>query len=410
MARLISSDMMKRFTLPLLLFAAASGALFADDATHRFELKATAGLSRNAPIWVTLPDALKSANSIRLRLEAADTLIPTQPVNDGQQIVFLLPIDIAAGHTQVFDVTSTNQLMSSIVKVTQEPDQLSFQIDDSEVLAYHTSIVEPPEGFSELYRRSGHIHPFVTPKGKVVTDGFPIDHMHQHGIFAAWTKTFFEGKRVDFWNQKAGTGTVLHKEVLSLTSGPVYASAKVRLIHKVLQENPHPVLEETWTIRLYNDHDVHIFDIDSVQKCVADSPLTIAEYHYGGFAFRGSAEWEDKESHSIITNETTDRKIGNHTRPNWVSIFGNVQGEICGGAMFSHPTNFRSPQPVRLHPSMPYFVYAPSVLGEFKLEPGVHYKTRNRYISFDGEPKSELLDQLWTNYSQSPEIVWQEVE
>lgn len=401
---------MSRFILTLFTCLSIQCTLFAADAHYQFELIASSGLSKNSPVWITLPSGIEKPKSLALKTETHPEPISLQSSEDGKRAAFLLPASLAADESQLFEMIITDHKQKSAAKVIQEEDQISFQLHGTDVLAYQTSVVEPPQGLSELYRRSGHIHPFVTPSGRVITDGFPVDHMHQHAIFAAWTKTFFEGERVDFWNQKAGTGTVLHKEVLNLQSGPVFASAQVRLTHTVLKKTPQAVLDETWTVRLYNNSKIHLFDIESVQKCVAETPLTIAEYHYGGFALRGSAEWKGKETHDIITNETVDRKTGNHTRPNWVSIYGKVQEELCGAAMFSHPTNFRSPQPVRLHPSMPYFVYAPSVLGEFDLKPSVPYETRNRYLAFDGPPKKELLDALWNDYSQTPKIVWKEVE
>ena len=74
------------------------------------------------------------------------------------------------------------------------------------ILQYNTAVVEPPEGAPAVYRRSGHIHPVWTPSGKIVTSEFPADHLHQHGIFRAWVRTTFDGRKIDFWNQKAETG------------------------------------------------------------------------------------------------------------------------------------------------------------------------------------------------------------
>ena len=34
-----------------------------------------------------------------------------------------------------------------------------------------------------------------------MTDDFPPDHAHQHGLFFAWVSTSFDGHDVDFWNQ-----------------------------------------------------------------------------------------------------------------------------------------------------------------------------------------------------------------
>ena len=75
---------------------------------------------------------------------------------------------------------------------------------------------------------------------------------------------------------------------------------------------------------------------------------------------------------------------------------------VCGS--FSTPTTFRYPQPVRLHPSKPYFVFAPEVLGEFSIEPEQTYESRYRYVVFDGTLSPEAGDQLVQDYTSAPVV------
>ena len=364
---------------------------------------------KNVPITSPLPESLQNADSLFVRDVESNKTVPAQALGESS-FVFVPPNEIPAGESRRYRLSATDFPWAPTVKTVKEFDRLSFRKNGKAVLSYNTATVIPPEGADPLYRRSGHIHPFITPAGRVVTDEFPSDHYHQHAIFAAWTKTSFEGERVDFWNQKAGTGNVEHREVISTKSGQVFGEFKVRLAHVVTKGEPRDVLDEVWTVRLYHVDGINLFDIESVQKCVAKTPLTLDEYHYGGFAFRGSSEWIANPEHKMITNETDDRKAGNHTRPKWTAIYGPVDGEICGAAMISSTSNFRSPQPVRLHPTMPYFVYSPCVLGSFDLEPGKVYHSRYRYAAFDGPPKPELLDQLWASENSAPRIEWIESE
>lgn len=400
--------MIRIFTIACSLILCTASTKAAQPA-HHFELQAGDAARENCPIWIALPENLRDAKHLQLTNKSNNQSVPSQLSEDGKQLVFILDQKLASGESRSYDISiNSAPPKGEGTKCLIKDGTISLVIGERTILTYHTTVAEPPPGISPLLNRSGHIHPFITPGGKVVTDEYPSDHLHQHAIFAAWTKTFFEGERVDFWNQLAGTGTVGHREVLESTSGPVFASFKVRLVHRVLKDNPRDVLDETWTVRLYNIRDLHIFDIESVQTCVAKTPLTIAEYHYGGFAYRGSAEWIKNDQHHIITNETEDREVGNHTKPNWTAVYGPVSGDLCGAAMFSHPSNFRSPQPVRLHPSMPYFVYSPAVLGEFDLKPGKPYETRNRYVSFDEKPDAKQLNLAWEAYSSPPEVKWTE--
>ena len=65
-----------------------------------------------------------------------------------------------------------------------------------------------------------------------------------------------------------------------------------------------------------------------------------------------------------------------------------------------HPDNFRFPQWVRLHPTMPYFVYAPMVEEPFDISPGKPYVSKFRYVTFDGEPDTKLFDEIWEDFSK----------
>jgi hypothetical protein len=272
--------------------------------------------------------------------------------------------------------------------------------DGQVVLHYHTSVVRPPAEIDPVYARSGFIHPVRTPGGRVVTADFPPDHAHQHGLFAAWVNTTFQDRKVDFWNQAGRTGRIEHVRLLKTESAADTAAFTAELRHVDLTSpgGEQPVLRELWTVRAYDGEGPFVFDIESRQTCIADTPLTINEYHYGGMAFRGSSQWfsPDKAAPAdfqFLTSEGLDRISGNHTRPRWVVAHGSIDGQPCGLAVMGHPDNPRYPEPVRLHPTKPYFVFSPPVLGEMVMEPGQEQVRRYRYVAFDGPPDGTRLDQ-----------------
>ncbi len=271
------------------------------------------------------------------------------------------------------------------------------------VLRYHTVVSNPPEGVPDYYRRSGHIHPVCTPSGRVITSEFPADHLHQHGIFRAWVKTSFQGRKINFWDQKEQTGRVEHVQVLKRTQDETSAGFVVELRHSDITDpsKPKPVLREIWTVRTFDSPAGFAFDIESRQTCIADSPLIVHEYHYGGMAFRGNDQWLNQPEHDFLTSEGRTRKDGNHSRPKWVTAHGRVDGEICSITIMGHPRNFRSPEPVRLHPSKPYFVFTPPFLGEFRLEPEVEHVAKYRFFVNDQIPANDLLEQLWKEWSRT---------
>ena len=288
------------------------------------------------------------------------------------------------------------------VEVTETSETIDVHVGDNLLMSYHIATSQPPEGMDPIFARSGHIHPITTPNGHVVTAEFPEDHAHQHGLFAAWVNTQHAGRKIDFWNQAGGTGDVRHVEVVGVSSGDTLGAFEVQLeyITKNDDGTATPVLSEVWLVRTYNREDVYMFDITSTQQCIHAEPLHVLEYHYGGMAMRGPTQWLGTDPNGLVTSEGLTREPGNHSRPNWVVMSGELDGETCGIAVMQHPDNFRYPQPVRLHPSKPYFVYSPSVLGEFTIaaedEPMVN---RYRYVTFDGAMDGELLDQLWQDFA-----------
>jgi hypothetical protein len=165
------------------------------------------------------------------------------------------------------------------------------------------------------------------------------------------------------------------------------------------------VLRELWTVRVY-DRTPFVFDIESRQSVVADSPLLIHEYHYGGMAFRGCRSWfaadkTETTDFEFRTSEGLGRGAGNHSRPRWVIAQGSISGAPGGLAVMGHPENLRAPEPVRLHDSKPYFAFSSCVLGDIEMKPGVEQARRYRYVVFDGPADSDLLESVWREFSGS---------
>ena len=110
------------------------------------------------------------------------------------------------------------------VEMRKEDGDLVLSIKDRPKLAYRYGISYPPKGIDSIYRKSGYIHPILSPKGDTLSRIQPPDHFHHYGMWGPWTHTRIKGEQVDFWNLGDGKGTVLFKNFNSTTSGPVFAS------------------------------------------------------------------------------------------------------------------------------------------------------------------------------------------
>jgi hypothetical protein len=271
------------------------------------------------------------------------------------------------------------------------------------VLAYQHQILPSPAADKPFHARSGFIRSVFSPSGKELTDPMPADHLHQHGVMFAWRDTQFEGRSVNFWEDAAQQGKISHLETIDHSSGPVFGEFAVRLEHvdMTAPAGMIQVLSEVWRVRAYATATDFVWDLESTQTASSPSPLHMNQFHYGGLMVRGSAEWI-KSPHEILTSNGDGRLSGNHTRPLWVDIHGAVTGEHVGLTTMGHPTNFRFPQPVRLHPTMPYYCFAPMVEGEFDIVPDQPYASRFRFIAHDGPLPRLKAVAYWRDWVNPP--------
>jgi len=375
----------------------------------KFRLEAGAADRTGLPIFVTLQKPLAQSQyevvNLKNKKRAAAQYL------DSSHILFISPDSLPVGTTVEYLLQKKLEtLKSPPVSIIQKPEGLLVSVKNQPLLFYHTQPALPPADSPANYQRSGFIHPLYSPTGKVLTDDFPAGHAHQHGIFMAWVHTKFKDSLVDFWNTMEQLGRVEHVSVLEKKTGAIASGLKLDLRHKSLQFGE--VLRENWTVTIYPTTSYFLFDIESDQVNTTQDTLYLEEYRYGGMAFRGSREWNQSDSPHfkgdwiITTSEGKDRISANHTHARWVDASGKVQGEMNGLTVFDHPANFRYPQTIRVHPDMPYWVYAPVVEGPFNIPPGAHYRSRFRYLVHRNGVDMKLIDKIEKDWINPPKIEW----
>lgn len=325
---------------------------------------------------------------------------------DRDQAAFLLS-ELKAGTTERYRIESLKTAPVAGVKATADERLLRVTSGAQKILDFRLKRELPEPGIKEAFKRAGYMHPVYSPAGHIVTDDYPSDHYHQHGIMFAWTKTEFEGRHPDFWNMGTGSASVEFDGIGNSWSGPLHAGFTARLRYVDLSApKPTDVLNEVWLVRAYElrsgQKPYTMFDIVSTQQTAGRSPLLLPDYRYGGIAVRGHRNWRKKDSVMFLTSEGKDRITGDNTRARWCAIFGEVDGAVAGIAALGHPGNFRAPQPVRIHPDDPYFNFSPSKLGDWRIDPGVPYVSRYRFVAFDGPAEPAELDRLWNDYAEPP--------
>jgi hypothetical protein len=265
-----------------------------------------------------------------------------------------------------------------------------------------------PRDINELFRRGAYLHPIRTLSGRVVTDDFPPNHIHHHGVWWAWTKTEFDGRKPDFWNMGDGKGRVDFVALDSQWSGRVHAGFESRQrFVDMTGPKEGAVLDEKWRITAYQPLTANwwFFDLVSEQRCATTNALKLPEYHYGGLGLRGNWAWNGAGKVNILTADgETDRVKANTQKARWCDMWGKIDGTDCGIAVLCHPANFRAPQPMRVHPTEPFFFYAPQQGGDMEIKPGDTYVSRYRFVVHDGPPDRAELDRLWNDYAHPPVV------
>jgi hypothetical protein len=369
----------------------------------------------DAIVTATLPESLRGVESLNLQEKSGGRQMPvaTQVDSTSGKLWWVAAGKIPAGEKRTYRLERGSGDKTANVEVVQTDRVIEIRYDNKPLLQYNKAHVEPPPGVNAKYGRSAHIHPVRTLSGAIVTDELPPDHLHQSGIFLAFTKTQFEGRDVDFWNLGGGKGRVRFKNAQAGASGPVFASFRTEHEHVDLTADNEKgeigktsggkvALNETWDVRAWTPgwkSGYWLFDIASSIRCATESPLKLPEYHYGGMAIRAARPWTPKEV-LFLTSEGDDRLKGNHTRPRWCDIHGLVDGQTAGIALMTHPGNFRFPEPLRIHDKMPYMVYTPSFLGDWEIAPGTIHRASYRFVVHDGEMSPERLESLWRDYAE----------
>lgn len=372
----------------------------------RIQWTATDSAHFAGPVSINLPDEWHAAKT--LHLEDGTQL----PIQRGINGLFhaRLPSLPPKGTLTAFISSSPPDKPGEIVRIQPLPDhQWQFEAGHTHLVYQAEPGTLPRPDIRPEYRRGGYVAKVTSPSGRLVTDDFPPQHIHHHGIWTAWTKTTFEGRTPDFWNVGQRLGRVEFSAMDLLSAGPVLAGVRASQDSIDMTATPEKTaLRESWELQVYHPGVTNpvlwtVFDLQITQHCTTPSAVELPEYHYGGLGVRGHSLWNGAEACLFLTSNGETNRIKAHaTRANWCWMGGEVDGAITGIAILGHPDNFRSPQPMRIHPSEPFFCFAPQQAGPMSIEPGKPWSARYRFIVMDGAPDTKTLDQLWSNYAYPP--------
>lgn len=317
-------------------------------------------------------------------------------------------------HSSVYELVQTNgKKATETVHITTAEKSITISSGKNNFLQYNFGTHYPPDGVDSAFKRSGFIHPLWSPSGKVLTRINPSDHYHHMGLWNPWTHVLFQGKDVDFWNLKDKKGTVRFSNFAGIETGEVFAGFKALQEH-VAFNIPEAGMEttalhETWDVRVFRLTDkIWLCDFVSVLNCATDSVVTLKEYRYGGFGFRATEEWTNKNSR-VLTSEGKTRKDADATAARWCLVEGNDQGATSGILFLSAPSNFNHPEPMRVWPEDAnnkrgdvFFSFSPTRNKDWVLTPGKNHVLKYRMLVYEGEMDATMAESAWQQFAHTP--------
>ena len=390
----------------LAALANLSPASIAATTPHRV-IVAAAGVDRRAVTGsLVLPPG--APTSARLR-DGDGRTFPLQLEANGRAR-FVIPAQ-RAGEALAFIIVPGTPTDDKVTP-TRQPSELGIAVDGQPAVVYQMDKDKLPRADIDVrYKRAAYLHPVHSPSGAVVSGDYPANHPHQHGIWTSWSKVMFQGRATNFWETIQEKGNTEFLRLERTWSGPVHGGfvARQRMIDLTGPE-PTVALNESWTVTAFQVEGVspaaRVFDLVITQEAAGADPVVLPKHLYGGTSFRGRDEWNGRDKLTVLTSEgATTRDAANLTRVRWCYVGGAVEGGGHAGiAILSHPDNLQAPQPIRVHPEMPYICFAPVQLGDVRIEADKPYLARYRFIVTDGPPDPARIDAYWHGFARPAEV------
>lgn len=308
--------------------------------------------------------------------------------------------------------------LQSEMSATINDSTIQISKNQNSILHYRYSELPPPPGQADKWARSGFIHPLYSPSGEELTWVQPADHIHHMGLWNPWTRVTWQGNKTDFWNLGDEQGTVRFKNIIATESGDVYAEFRVVQDHVAFlkqsdtdERTDHVVMSEEWLVRVWNITDGFLIDFTSIITNITEDTVSLDAYRYGGgIGYRATEKWNNTNS-KVLTSEGKTWENGDASRANWCRISGELNGTETGLLFMSDPSNYDSPQAMRIWPNNSnggvghqFFEFTPIREKAWILESGKSYSQRYRIWVQEGQMSPLIAEAAWQAYANHSEI------
>lgn len=233
---------------------------------------------------------------------------------------------------------------SSVHSVTTDQG-IEILEDDSSVLFYQVK----PKSLNGKFERASYVHPLYSLRGSIITEDFPDDHPHHHGVYFAWHQIVLNGKRIaDGWTNDNITFEVADAR-LRKKGDHVAINSEVLWKSVLNGQHAEVVAKENLEITVYpSNKQFRVIDFEMTLVPMMKG-LAIGgsddEKGYGGFSLRLKLP---EDIRFMATGQEVQPKVVSVEAGPWMNFTGSFDGEASprsGVLVFCHPSNPGSPQP-----------------------------------------------------------------
>jgi hypothetical protein len=273
-----------------------------------------------------------------------------------------------------------------------EKGTLTVRDGKMEVLTYRFGD-QLKEGIDPEQTRSCYIHPLYSLDGKVLTEDFPGDHLHHHGLFWTWPIVKTRGQDTQTWhpaNLRQHFVRCLRRE-----ADDDRATLSVENTWKL--DDQEIVAKEIVTLQIYSTDDVgRAIDLELKIEAV-EEPLTLQgtpdqNKGYGGFSLRGAPMFKGA---SMTTDQGSLEKDSTNVTFRWADL----SSPELGVAIFVSPDHIGFPTSWLIRNSYAGFLNVSwPGLEAYTLQPGQRIALRYRLYIHRGNADYGQVRKAYKQY------------
>lgn len=369
----------------------------------------------NVPVKVNLDEVTFLPDSVLslVELQGKTTVPVSFQIDNGvnRELHWVVETKNNSAKKRTYQLMRGKSVTMPRVEVVENDGAMVIKAGERQLLQYNFKTVYPPKGVNPYYKRSAFIHPLWSPHGQVLTRIQPPDHYHHYGIWNPWTHIRYKKDTIDLWNLNSKDGTVRFANFTAVKSGPVFGEYAAVHEHVAYDRGSEEVImNELQAVKIYRpDADYYIADVIIQMNCATANPVTLLEYRYGGFGWRTTEKWDNKNS-EVLTSEGLTRKDADSKPARWCLVQGAIDDAYAGVVMMSYPSNYNHPEPMRIWPENQYnrgdmFAnFSPTRNMDWPLEPGKNYVLKYRLLVFNGKFNKEKSESAWQYFAHPPKV------